>query len=314
VSLAQLHDILCERSILVLDVRFYADESGIHDEHGKEEGAEVAVIGGYIATKRQWKLFAKRWDTVLCAFNVPEFHMSQYYRKKQDSDSPYLGWPNTEKKRFLRQLIKVARDNTTAAYASMVQTKAWDTILDPGTKLGIPKRQKDRIVDGKPVLGELVEEPHYNPYIICFQNFFAKLPYFLKEMVDPVLSRYAPPEQVAFVFHRHKDFGPAAQVGYNIVHKDFDHEHRLGTISFGSTEKCPPLQAADLLAFYARKRFTRYLKNIAPDEFEMALLGNEKKVWLLELTPDNLKDLRQKNEQARYARDVASGKTTTGTR
>jgi hypothetical protein len=53
---------------------------------------------------------------------------------------------------------------------------------------------------------------------------------------------------------------------------------------------------------------------VAPDEFELALLGDDKKVWLLELSPENLKDLRHNNEQARYARDVASGKTTTGTR
>ena len=313
-ELDQLHDILCERSILVVDVRFYADESGIHDEHGNEPGSEVAVVGGYIATKREWKRFGRHWDEALQEYGVPEFHASEYNRERPKPKSPYYGWSDTKKKKFLRLLIKIARDNTTAGYASAVQTKAWDKILDPATKLGIPKRQKDRIVDGKLVAGALVEAPIYNPYIICFQRFFVQLPYFLKEMVDPVLSRYAPPEQVAFVFHQHQVFGPAAQVGYNIVHKDFDREHRLGTIAFGSTEKYPPLQAADLLAFFARKRITRYLKQIAPDEFEMALLGNEKKVWLSELTPDDLKDLRLRNEQARYTRDVASGKTTTGTR
>jgi Protein of unknown function (DUF3800) len=277
----------------VLDVTFYGDESGIHDPHGNESGSEVAAIGGYLATKRQWKKFEKRWSSALREYEVPEFHMSEYNRQKPDQKSPYLGWSGTKKKRFLRLLIKIARDNTTAAYASMVQTKAWDTILDNDTKLGFPQN---------------------NPWHTCFQNFFAKFPYFLKEMVDPLISRYTPPEKVAFVFHQHEIFGPAAQIGYGIVKKVLKDADRFGGICFESTEDYPPLQAADLLAFYARRRFTRYLKNVAPDEFELALLGDDKKVWLLELSPENLEDLRQKNEQARYARDVASGKTTTGTR
>jgi hypothetical protein len=297
VSLDHLHGILCEGFILVLDVTFYGDESGVHDEHGNEEGSEVAAIGGYIATKRQWKKFEKRWNAVLHEFKVPEFHMSQYYRKEQDSDSPYLGWPNTKKKQFLRQLIKVARDNTTAAYASMVETQAWDTILDNWTKLGSP-----------------LDDSQKNPWHTCFQHFFVRFPRFLKEMVDPIISAHTPPEKVAFVFHQHEVFGPAAEIGYAIVQKMPEHGARLGTIAFGATADYPPLQAADLLAFYARRRFTRCLKGVDPDEFELALLGNEKRVWLFELSPENLEDLRQKNEQVRYARDVASGKTTTGTR
>lgn len=288
-SLGQLHDILRERSILVLDVRFYGDESGIHDPHGNEPGSEVAAIGGYIATKREWKRFERRWDTALREYKVPEFHMSEFNRKRQKPKSPYFGWSDTKRKRFLRLLIKIARDNTTAAYASMLQTKAWDTILDNETKLGFPQN---------------------NPWHTCFQNFFAKFPYFLKEMVDPMITRYAPPEKVAFVFHQHEIFGPAAEIGYAIVRKALDHGGRLGTIAFGPVVDYPPLQAADLLAFYARRRFTRYLKNIDADEFELALLGDDKKVWLLELSPENLKDLRQKNEQARYARSLASGEVS----
>ena len=295
-SLAQLHGILREEFILVLDVTFYGDESGVHDEHRKEEGSEVAAIGGYIATKRQWKKFEKRWNAVLREFQVPEFHMSQYYRKEQDSDSPYLGWPNIKKKIFLRQLIKVARDSTTAACASMVQTEAWDKILDNETKLGSPQDNSQK-----------------NPWHTCFQHFFVQFPYFLTEMVDPIISAHTPPEKVALVFHQHEVFGPAAEIGYAIVKKTLKYGSRLGTIAFGAAEDCPPLQAADLLVFYARRRFTRYLKGIAPDEFDLALLGNEKRVWMFDLSPPNLKDLRHRNEQVRYARNVASGKVTTGT-
>jgi len=271
----------------VLDVTFYGDESGIHDPHGNQPGSEVAAIAGYIATKRQWSTFERRWNTALRKFRVSKFRMSEFYR----ADPPYDKWSAAKKRRFLLTLIRIACDNTIAGYASMVRTKEWDTILDDETKLGFPQN---------------------NPWHTCFQNFFAKFLHFLKEMVDPVISKRIPPEKIVFVFHQHKVFGPAAEIGYTIILKALDHGGRLGTISFGSSEDYLPLQAADLFAFYCRRRFTRFLKNVPEDEFELALL-NPDKVYLLELSPDNLKDLREKNEQARYARDLASGKTTTGT-
>jgi Protein of unknown function (DUF3800) len=297
VSLDHLHGILRERFILVLEVTFYADESGIHDPHGEQLGSEVATVAGYIATKDQWKKFERRWNTALKKFKVSEFHMSEFNREKQKPDSPYVGWPNEKKKRFLRLLIKIARDNTLYGYASMVETKAWDTILDNETKLGLPKRKK----------GKLLEVPVYNPYITCFQNFFAKFPKFLNEAVDPIVSKRALVERVAFVFHQHQVFGPAAQIGYNIVHKDLDYDHRFGTITFGSSEEYPPLQAADLFAFYCRKSFTHYLKNIPQDEFELALLHPDK-CYLIHLSPENLKDLREKNERLRQEREKAGAR------
>jgi hypothetical protein len=286
-SLDHLCGILRERVIFMLDVTFYGDESGIHDPHGKEPGSEVAAIGGYIATKRQWKRFEQRWKTALREYKVPEFHMSQYNRQRPKPESPYFGWSQTKKKTFLRLLIKIARDNTTAAYASTVQTQAWDKILDDETKLGSPQ-----------------DDSQKNPWHTCFQNFFAQFPYFLKKMVDPLLSKHTPPEKIAFIFDHHETFGPAAQIGYGVVKKVLPDGGRFGGISFLAAKECPPIQAADLFTFYVRRRFTRSLKNIAIDEFEEAILGNDENVWLVELTPEKLKELRENNERVRRARGL----------
>jgi len=298
-SLAHLHWILHEGFVCVLDLTFYADESGIHDPHGEEPGSEVAAVAGYIATKSQWKKFERRWNTALKKYKVPEFHMSEYNRRKQKPLSPYIGWSNEKKKRFLRLLIKIARDNTLYGYSSMVETRAWDTILDSETKLGMPKGKK----------GKVLEELVYNPYIVCFQNFFAKFPKFLSEVVDPVVSKRTPVGRVSFVFHQHEVFGPAAQIGYNIIHRDLDYGRRLGALKFGSSEDYSPLQAADLFAFYCRKRFTRYLNNVPPDEFELALLHPDT-CYLIYLSPENLKDLRERNERLRQEREKASGENS----
>ncbi len=264
----------------MLEVTFYADESGTHDPHGEQVGAEVAAIAGYIATKKQWETFKRRWNTALTKYKIPEFHMSEFNRHKP----PYDSWTNAKRKRFLRALIRIARDNKLYGYASMVETKAWDTILDDETK-GFPE--------------------FYNPYHTCLQNLFAKFPKFLKEEFDPHVSKGKPVEKIAFVFHRHQELGPAAAAGFEICKDVLDSDDRFSSITFGSSKDCVPLQVADLLAFYARRIFTRDLKGIPRDEFELALLERDN-LHLIFLSPENLKDLRQKNEKVRQEREKAN--------
>jgi hypothetical protein len=291
-----LHGILRERFILVLQVTFYADESGIHDPHGIQPGSEVASIAGYIATKAQWRVFERRWRTALREYNVPVFHMSEYNRKQEEQkpNSPYLGWSDAKRKRFLRRLIKIASKVPLAAFGSMVQTKEWDSILDDQTKVGMPVKKKR---------GREMEV--FNPYVTCFQNFFAKFPRFLDKAVNPLVNRHTPVSDVAFVFHRHEVFGPAAEKGYEICCEILK-DDRLGSITFAPVEKYLPLQAADLIAFYSRRRFARYLEHIPADEFELKLLDpdpkNPDKVYLIELSPENMQDLQEQNERVRKER------------
>jgi hypothetical protein len=168
-SLAHLFGILREGLVFVAEVTFYADESGIHDPHGNQPGWEVASIAGYIATKAQWLKFDRRWNTALKKYHLPVFRMSEFNQeeKYQKPDSPYKGWSEAKRKRFIRLLIGIASKIPLAGYSSMVETKAWDSILDDYTKVGVPH--------GKTRRQELI----YNPYISCFQNFFAKFPQFL---------------------------------------------------------------------------------------------------------------------------------------
>jgi len=272
VSLAHLHGILREEIILVLDLTFYADESGIHDHHGGEKGSEVASIGGYIATKKQWARFEKRWNLTRAKFGIADvpFRMSTFYR----NEPPYDTWSAKKRRRFLLDLIAVAHDNTTAAYASMVQTRAWDTILEDSMKLGFPKPDQ------------------YNPWHLCYLQFYRTLPRFLREKVDPLFDAQSTTEKIAFVFHQHDVFGLAAQIGFNVVKKFDSFGDRLGSITFDSNANYIPLQAADLLAFYSRRRFTRHLKGREPDEFELALLDNDQ-TYLMEYSPEQLKEMRE---------------------
>jgi hypothetical protein len=296
VCLSHLHGILREEFILVIDLTFYADESGIHDPHGEQPGSEVASIAGYIGTKKQWETWERRWNTALNKFKVPQFHMSEFNRKDQKPDSNYFGWSDKKKKRFLRLLIKIASEVPLAGYGSLVRTKAWDSILGDDAKVGIPGKRKGDYHIAKPV---------FNPYLICFQNFFAKFPKYLDEVVNPLLGKRGPVRSVAFVFHQHKVFGPAAEIGF-MLSQEVLKDERLSTITLAPVQEYPPIQSADLLAFYSRRRFIRFLNNIPPDEFEQALLDpdpdNPDRVYLLELNDENLAGLQENSLKLRSQR------------
>src|SRR5277367_1376380 len=108
-SLAQLHDLLSEPVTIVIDLRFYADESGIHDQHGDERGSEVASIAGCIGTKDEWKTWKRRWNTALRKFHVKDFHASEFFLKRdaRPEDWPYHGWSENKRRQFLLLLIKI---------------------------------------------------------------------------------------------------------------------------------------------------------------------------------------------------------------
>ena len=52
----------------------YMDESGTHDAGGKEKGAEVAAIAGYVAVQKQWVKFQRGWKSTLDKFGVEIYH------------------------------------------------------------------------------------------------------------------------------------------------------------------------------------------------------------------------------------------------
>jgi hypothetical protein len=170
--------------------------------------------------------WTRRLEAALKKYHVPVFRVSEYNQKErhQKPDSPYNGWSEAKKKRFLRLLIGIATEIPLAGYGSMVETKAWDSILDDYTKVGIPHEKKHR------------QELIYNPYISCFQNFFAKFPKFLDNAVNLLLSKHIPVSKVTSVFDHQKDFGPAALKGYELSQESLK-DDRLGSFA-SSNSKC----------------------------------------------------------------------------
>jgi hypothetical protein len=144
----------------------------------------------------------RRWNTALTKYHVPVFHMSEFNleEKYQKANSPYKGWSDAKKKRFLPVLINIASKIPFAGYGSMVESKAWDSILDDHAKMAMPvgHGKKARVVQ--------------NPYIECFAKFFAKFPQFLDNAVNPLLSKCSPVSKVAFRIRATQGFRPSGAI------------------------------------------------------------------------------------------------------
>lgn len=274
----------------MLGLTVYADESGTHDRQGVQPGSEITTIAGYVASKKNWELTTRRWDTALRKFGVDVFHMSDYWRKKP----PYDKWTEAKQKRFLKNLIKVARDNTWFAIGAMVPTKDWNAALPEDIKGG--------------GLGSKLSFDH--PYHFCFQMFFARFMELLTHEIDNRFPKRK--EKVAFVFDQQKQFEDIAGAGFHIIKDVVDPDNRLMSLTFGSKEDYIPLQAADLMAFYARRILTHQIQGKAwRDPFEQ-MMEERHNLMLYYFTRGQLFDFARKAIASKKERALVSadGKET----
>lgn len=237
----------------MLGLTVYADESGTHDKTGLRPGAEVTALAGYVTTKRNWEIVSRRWKTAQRSFRAPDvFHMSELWRE----EPPYDKWSDTKRKKFLATLIRVVRDNTWFAIGGMVSNRDWNEVL--------PDRIKGNI-------GGKLDFSH--PYHFCFQMFFVRFMDYLTKDIDRRFPRKSGfEEKVAFVFDQQKQFEPVASKGFRIIKELLGAEGRFTSLTFASKKDYIPLQAADLLAFYARRILTHDMQNKAwHDPFERML-------------------------------------------
>jgi hypothetical protein len=102
--------------------------------------------------------------------------------------------------------------------------------------------------------------------------FFARFMELLTVEIDKRFTGRKLREKVAFVFEQQTQFEDIAGVGFHVIKDVIDPDNRLTSLTFGSKEDYIPLQAADLIAFYARRILTHQLQGKAwRDPFERKL-------------------------------------------
>lgn len=224
----------------IMGVIMYADESGTHDATGRQQGAQVATVAGFLARTEHWQRFTEEWVAVLDEYHVPAFHMSEFTDEKRGSkklDWPYKGWSRGKRDKFISSLVAVARDNTLVGVCGSVSVKDYDEV--------VPQQLKK-------------ETEH--PYHFSLQNFFDNV---LELFHQDLRLMLLPWEQIAFSFEQQEQFEKhAVQIFHLIKRRDLD--NRMGSIAFVPKGKFRGHEAADLFAFRMRKIITRKIKGEEP--------------------------------------------------
>lgn len=231
------------RERLFMNLICFSDESGTHDTLGLQKGSEVAAVVGYLSWDTRWKTFCGQWQEVLCRYEVPDFHYSEFMNDEngpKDPNWPYHGWSREKHDRFIRELIPIARNNTIMGIGGLVSVQDYNDIIPDSAK-------------------------YDHPYHFCFDLFFGAMRLFLRTASNwGYTSPFAPGEKVAFFFDRQDQFKHKAleQYDHAVTHDD---DSRWGSITFANRkEDCLPLQAADLLVGRTRLICTRIFKGIEP--------------------------------------------------
>ena len=233
----------------------YADESGTHDGTGQQDGAEGAVVAGYISWKEDWDHFECEWQQVLDRYEVEELHMEEFSNEKKGAknpDWPYQGWSRKKRDEFIHELIPIARDSTLFSLVGLVDVRSYDSILP-----------------------DWMKAEYEHPYHFCFQLFFDQIIVILRDHMETPLP---PNEQVAFFFDQQFQFKPLAEKNYAVIKALRDKEDRMGALAYVDRKKYRPIQAADLLAYRQRKVFTRKLNGdylVKDGSWDSALLARQ---------------------------------------
>jgi hypothetical protein len=219
---------------VVVDLLAYADESGTH----RKPAPRFCVVLGWIGSPRQWQIFDKEWNSVLDDHEVPDFHSSQFFRRrnKQESKSnPYRGWSSERATGFIDALTDTLKKRRIYPIG-----RAADV---PDFMARAPNERRYytgavvRRSDGG-LTTDLSGSPDKPYHFLTFQ------------FLDAALSQAKRENTVHFIFDRNDQESGYATTMFDHIkatYKDPRYQ-RLGDLCFASRIDRPGLQAADLYA------------------------------------------------------------------
>jgi hypothetical protein len=199
---------------LMAMLRGYFDDSGTHPT------SEIVVMAGLFGYPAQWDYLSELWAKVLASpcpgkLPIPRFHMAAC----QAGDEEFLGWKRVECDFLVDELISIIRKCGLSGFGGAVPRKAYD-----------------EIVSGD--LRRATGDPETLGIINCF-SMFVRYGRHLDEKAD-----------LAFIF----DDRPQQKRNVDRIWEVYNRERNENdvaavSVTFGSSKKILPLQAADLLAW-----------------------------------------------------------------
>jgi len=234
---------------VILKHYVYVDESGIQSG---DNAAAYCMVAGYIGEPGQWESFNASWRDVLGAEAVPSFRAKQFFDRLnwQSSKSPYNGWSEGRKDRYLENLLAIIDGHEIHPVGGAVVIEDFNA-LSPAHR---------RLVTGGLLSAELNAEgvsekwktsgAPTKPYFAAFGL-----------LIEEALSHSDPDSKIHFVFDRQDQYEPLAVQTFNTIidKRLMPGSDRLGSIIFASSagDDRAGLQAADLYCYAVNARLTQ---------------------------------------------------------
>jgi len=207
----------------------YIDDSGSDDE------SALTALGGVIMSRGAFKDFSKKWSKFLKSYRVPEpLHMTDFVRPH----GKHIGMHREMKLALFRDAAKVINDHKIYSVSVSVSKADFDSVLSAQVR--------------HDVIG---------PYAMAFLS--AVL--FVHGVSKSSLALAA--ERVAYIVDTGFSFSDQLVKAHTAIIENSKKRKSasfVGTLGFGDDRYVPALQAADVVAWSARRQELRTLV----DEFE----------------------------------------------
>lgn len=218
----QLRELQSERPPLVSTYDLYIDDSGNH------EGSRQFILAGYFASTEEWAGLSSEWNSLLDAWGIEHVHMAHLEHGK----GSIRAWPIDVRHQRVYQLARLV-DRYTRRGVLVAMLRYWyESVLAQMAKTGHP------------------DERHFNhPYyytlhaVACWVPWHCKLHGIDTSKVRLILSQQP-------------------QVGHRGIYNLSLMFEGLGMPPpiFVDMRDCPPVQAADMLAWVCNRTVGRRFK------------------------------------------------------
>jgi len=185
------------------------------------------TLAGYVSAEDRWARFSKEWASILQKFNLREFKTADWY----NAEGEFRDWPSEKRYRLFHALARVLDNRVRFAVSVSVPVLEHDRLAKPKVPAGSPF--EDTYVFGMQACVEII-------------------------VTAPLRRR----ERVEFVFDEgHRRQGRASTRFVEMITSRQLTESVVPTFGRTSSLRCPPLQAADALAWATRKHLDDLARN-----------------------------------------------------
>ena len=207
------------QSVWELSRAVLADQDRRIAESGIHDGSPVLTVAAYQAKPKEWRDWTKKWNAAKRPIKV--YHAVD----AANLQGEFEGWTAAERDKLAAKLLPLIGEAQLA-----------------GVVIGIHMEEFRRAIASHPELKEIIG----NPYGACF--------HWVAGTIIRLANRFDLNERTAF-FHEVNDYQEDARQSFKWIGKNINSAARVISLTFGSKADFVPLQAADILAYEANKRF-----------------------------------------------------------